>query len=59
MIEFAREGEVPGVTAVQEFTEVFRTEHRQVRDELPELAGAFGDRDAGLTWAATARERRA
>jgi uncharacterized protein (DUF2249 family) len=31
---------------VQEFTEVFRAEHRQVRDLLG-LAGAFGDRDAG------------
>jgi len=41
------EGEVPGVTVVQEFTEVFRAEHRQLRNLPLELAGAFGDRDAG------------
>jgi hypothetical protein len=35
------------VTAVQELTEVFRAEHRQVRDLLLGLAGAFGDRDDG------------
>ncbi len=34
--------ERPGVTAVQEFTEVFRIEHRHSRDLLPELAEAFG-----------------
>ena len=44
---FACEEEVSGVTAVQEFTEVFRTQHRQVRDLLPGLAEAFGDQDAG------------
>jgi len=33
------------VTAVQEFTEVFRAEHRQVRDLLLELVLAFGGRD--------------
>jgi Hemerythrin HHE cation binding domain len=33
------------VTAVQEFTEVFRAEHRQVRDLLLELVRAFADRD--------------
>ena len=35
------------MTAVQEFTGVFRAEHRQVRDLLLELVRAFGDRDAG------------
>ena len=35
------EGEVPGVTAVQEFIEVFRAEYRQLRDLPLELAGAF------------------
>ncbi len=30
------------MTAVQELTEVFRTEHRHRRDLLPELAEAFG-----------------
>jgi len=44
---FTCEGEVSGVTAVQECTELFRTERRQARDLLLELAGAFGDRDAG------------
>lgn len=34
------------MTAVQEFTEVFRTEHRQVRDLLLELVRAFDERDA-------------
>lgn len=33
------------MTAVEEFTEVFRTEHRQVRDLLLELIGAFRKRD--------------
>jgi hypothetical protein len=35
------------MTAVQEFTEVFRAEHRQVLDLLLALARAFGDRDPG------------
>ena len=34
---------------MQEFTGVFRAEHRRVRDLLLALAGALGDRDAG--WA--------
>ncbi|NUP47396.1 MAG: hemerythrin domain-containing protein [Catenulispora sp.] len=34
------------MNAVQEFTEVFRTEHRQVRDLLLELVRAFQERDA-------------
>jgi hypothetical protein len=38
--------EAPGVSAVAEFTEVFRTEHRRVRDLLLGLAEAFRDRDA-------------
>ena len=42
-----REREVLDVTAVEEFTEVFRTEHRQIRDLLLELADAFRDRDTG------------
>jgi hypothetical protein len=33
------------VTAVQEFTEVFRAEHREVRDLLFDLVQAFGQRD--------------
>lgn len=33
-------------TAVEEFTEVFRAEHRQVRDLLLELVRAFDERDA-------------
>jgi hypothetical protein len=33
------------VSAVQEFTEVFRAEHRQVRDLLIDLMQAFGQRD--------------
>jgi hypothetical protein len=33
------------MTALQEFTEVFRAEHRQVRDLLLDLARAFRDRD--------------
>ena len=44
---FACEGKVSGVTAVQECTELFRTERRQARDLLLKMAGAFGDRDAG------------
>ena len=40
---------VPDVTATQEFAEVFRAKHRQVRDLLLGLAGAFGDGDAGRT----------
>jgi len=44
---------------VQEFTEVFRTEHRQVRDLLLGLAGAFGDRDAGRARALVAAVARA
>lgn len=39
------------MTAVEEFTEVFRAEHRQVRDLLLDLlldlVRAFGERDAG------------
>jgi hypothetical protein len=35
------------VSAVQEFTETFRTEHRQVRDLLLDLVRAFGARDVG------------
>jgi hypothetical protein len=46
------------VTAVQEFTEVFRTGHRQGRDLLLELVGAFGDRDAGRAPGADRRGRR-
>lgn len=34
------------MSAVQEFTETFRTEHRQVRDLLLELVEAFGRLDA-------------
>lgn len=44
---FACEGKVSGVTAVQECTELFRTERRQARGLLLKMAGAFGDRDAG------------
>ena len=47
---------VPGVTAVQEFTEVFRAEHRRVRDLLLGLAGAFGDRDTGRALVAAVAE---
>jgi hypothetical protein len=50
---------VPGVTAVQEFTDAFRTEHRQVRtyDDVAERIVPAGRAalDAGLdllTWAA-------
>lgn len=34
------------VTAVEDFTDVFRAEHRQVRDLLLELVAAFDERDA-------------
>ena len=37
------------MTALQEFTEVFRAEHRQVRDLLLELVGAF--REGDVEWA--------
>jgi hypothetical protein len=39
------------VTALQEFTDVFRAEHRQVRDLVLELVGAFHERD--IEWALT------
>jgi len=35
------------VTAIQEFTDVFRAEHREVRDLLPALVEAFDERNAG------------
>lgn len=35
------------MTAIEEFTEIFGAEHRQVRDLLLELIRAFRDRDTG------------